>query len=350
MVAELLEKIAEILDVLADLPECDLGTGDQVLDLHGLKNRMEALVAQATAGFDASGQWRADGAYNAARWIAWRTHEPLVSAKAELRLGRAMREMEAVANAWAGGEISRHHVGVLSKARTDQAAEAFDRDVKSLLDDAKELNYGAFKRTVAYWSLEADPDAADRSYKEKDDGRNLYCSKSFEDCYLGEFSLAPIGGEIFYNELKRIEEAMFEADMAGAKERVGAHASYLDCNRTPAHRRADALVEMAIRSATMPAGRRPAPLFSVFVNYETICELARGAIIPPGRAVAVARRSAARAGRVRLAVACHRRRLGATAVPRSHPSCCRSPRPAVLSPELRPSRRRLPDRPHPTVA
>jgi len=52
-------------------------------------------------------------------------------------------------------------------------------------------------------------------------------------------------------------------------------------------RRADALVEMATRSATVPAGgRRPAPLFSVFVGYETlhgrICELAHGTVVAPG--------------------------------------------------------------------
>ena len=48
--------------------------------------------------------------------------------------------------------------------------------------------------------------------------------------------------------------------------------------------RADALVEMAIRSRTVPAdGRRPEPLFSVFVGFETfagrICELANGTVV-----------------------------------------------------------------------
>ena len=51
-------------------------------------------------------------------------------------------------------------------------------------------------------------------------------------------------------------------------------------------RRADALVEMATRSRTAPAeGIRPAPLFSVFVGYETlhgrICELENGTVLAP---------------------------------------------------------------------
>ena len=56
--------------------------------------------------------------------------------------------------------------------------------------------------------------------------------------------------------------------------------------RTSGQRRADALVEMATRSRSAPAeGIRPAPLFSVFVGYETlhgrICELENGTVLPP---------------------------------------------------------------------
>ena len=47
---------------------------------------------------------------------------------------------------------------------------------------------------------------------------------------------------------------------------------------------------MATRSATVPAdGRRPVPLFSVFVGYDTlhgrICELAQGMALTPGSLV-----------------------------------------------------------------
>ena len=57
--------------------------------------------------------------------------------------------------------------------------------------------------------------------------------------------------------------------------------------RRPAQRRADALVEMARRSAGYPhGGRLPEPLFSVMVGYETfagrICELANGTVVTPG--------------------------------------------------------------------
>jgi hypothetical protein len=57
--------------------------------------------------------------------------------------------------------------------------------------------------------------------------------------------------------------------------------------RTPAQRRADALVEMATRARTAPKdGRRPAPLFDVVVDYETLAgpvlELFNRTVLTPG--------------------------------------------------------------------
>ena len=97
----------------------------------------------------------------------------------------------------------------------------------------------------------------------------------------------PIGGSIFNDELKRLEKELFEADWAEAKARVGEGVTVDDLRRSPAQRRADAAVEMAIRSATAPAGgKRPEPLLSVLVGYETfagmMCQLADGTAVTPG--------------------------------------------------------------------
>src|SRR5439155_22759328 len=75
-----------------------------------------------------------------------------------------------------------------------------------------------------------------------------------------------------------IEDEFFDLDHASGS------------SRTPAQRRADALVEMAVRASTAPAdGRRPAPLFTVLVGYETfagrVCELANRTVVTPGSLV-----------------------------------------------------------------
>jgi hypothetical protein len=104
--------------------------------------------------------------------------------------------------------------------------------------------------------------------------------------WLGQMTLDPVSGAIVAGELNRLEHQLFEADCAQAKERLGRAARIDELARTSAQRRADALVEMATRSRTAPAeGIRPAPLFSVFVGYETlhgrICELENGTVLAP---------------------------------------------------------------------
>ena len=90
------------------------------------------------------------------------------------------------------------------------------------------------------------------------------------------------------NELHRLEQLLFEAEWAEARERLGREPTVADLPRTPGQRRADAFVEMARRSRTVPGdGRRPAPLFTVLVGYETlhgrICQLEDGTVVPPGQ-------------------------------------------------------------------
>jgi len=99
--------------------------------------------------------------------------------------------------------------------------------------------------------------------------------------------LDPVNGAIVDDTLTVIEQEMFEADWKEAKAVHGDDVSLAKLARTPAQRRADALVEMATRAATAPAGgRRPRPLFTVLVDYPTmtgrVCELADGTVITPG--------------------------------------------------------------------
>jgi hypothetical protein len=83
---------------------------------------------------------------------------------------------------------------------------------------------------------------------------------------------------------------LFEEDWKEARARLGFEPTVNDLSRTPSQRRADAAKEMATRSRTAPEhGRRPAPLFSILVDFETFCgrtcELAQGIAVTPGSLV-----------------------------------------------------------------
>ena len=196
-----------------------------------------------------------------------------------------MPEAEA---AWLAGDVGEAHVGVLAEARR------CERDASSATSPCggpgPDLQYRHFANTWptgASWPI---PTGTEAKAKADDESRRLHLSKSWQGrCFLdGIFD--PIGGEIFATTLERIEQELFDADWAEAKARVGDDVFVTDLARTPAQRRADAAVEMARRAGAVPEGaRRPEPLFTVFVGYETfagrICELAGGSVVSPGSLV-----------------------------------------------------------------
>jgi Domain of unknown function (DUF222) len=113
--------------------------------------------------------------------------------------------------------------------------------------------------------------------------------------------LTPLARATVGTALWRIEQELFDAEWAQARAEHGDQTCAAHISRTPAQRRHDALVEMARRAMVAPAdGRRPEPLVSVMIGYETfkgrVCQLADGTVITPGTVASLlARRSASTA-------------------------------------------------------
>ena len=269
----------------------DAELGELLVDLRRLENRLEAAATRHAGSWDARRAWAADGARTGASWLAYRTRMPHVTARRRVRLGRQLHDLpEVVGRAWAAGDIDAAHMGALARARSERAAAAFDRDAEMLVDQACRLRFDDFCRVLAYWSQGADPDGAEADAAELVDRRRCHVSRTFRGCVVGDFLLDPVPGTIVSTTLGEIERELWEADWAEARARLGGGATMFDLRRTPAQRRADALVEMATRARIAPAdGRRPAPLFTVLVGFETlagrVCELADGTALTPGSLV-----------------------------------------------------------------
>ena len=247
---------------------------------------MDSFVTEATAAFEVGEEWAAEGAKTAASWIATRCRVARRAAKRRVRLGRTLRHLPAVAQAWREGTIGTDQAGAIARARRHRTEAAMARDEEMLVAQAEELGFEDFTGVLEYWKQLADPDGAEASDEERKAARHVFFESSLDGMWLGQMTLDPISGSIVASELNRLEHDLFESDCAQAKERLGHTARIDELARTSGQRRADALVEMATRSRSAPAeGIRPAPLFSVFVGYETlhgrICELENGTVLPP---------------------------------------------------------------------
>jgi hypothetical protein len=207
-----------------------------------------------------------------------------------VRRGKMLRHLPHVAQAWSDGAISASHVDAIARLRQPSTEAALQRDEDLLVRQAKKLRFEHFLRAVDYWAQRADPDGSEAAAEERRARRDVYLEPSFSGMYLGAITLDPISGAIVAEELDRLATEFFEADREKARAELGRDPTIEDLCRTSSQRRADALVEMATRSGTAPAdGRRPAPLFTVLVGWETlggrVCELAQGIALTPGSLV-----------------------------------------------------------------
>jgi hypothetical protein len=285
-----LKELTEAMDRLVESDPSTFSDAESILTLQRQLARLEAFVTTATAAFDASGDWAADGAQTCAAWLATRTRLPKRIVRRRIRLGRNLRLLPAVERAWLSGDISEPQAAAVADLRNDATEEFLQRDEELLVEHGRTLRFDHFSRVLAYWALHADPEGSeDRAETQRQD-RDAYLDVTFGGMTVGKLTFDPISGAIVSNELERLVDAAFRADWGEAKERLGRDPTVNDLRRSPGQRRADAFVEMAIRSASMPPGaRRPEPLFSVYVGYETlhgpICELAQGTVLSPGSLV-----------------------------------------------------------------
>ena len=280
--AKLREGITEFIETHPSL-RCD---GETITFLHHEMNRLQYGVSTSEAEFEQWGEWGSEGAKTATAWIDTTCHVPKKVARAELRRGRALATFPVLAEAWKNGEIGADHVDAVLRVKRPVTEEALWRDEATLVDAARTLKFAEFCTVVDYWEQHADQDGTEEAAMARQAARDVYLFPSVGG-YLGKMNLDPIGGAIVANELQRIEEEFFEADLAEAKERLGRDPHPDELRRTPAQRRADALIEMAVRSASTPAdAQRPVPLFSVVVDYPTlagrICQLDEGSVVTPG--------------------------------------------------------------------
>ncbi len=289
------ELLQQATDALARI-DPDTLTGDELgaglVDWHRSDARLAAAKARLTAAFEARRAYRADGSKTAAAWLARHTQASPAAMRAQTRLARRLRDIPATTAALAAGEISERHAEVLAGLAGSPrkvVADTFPRAEAKLLEYAKTMAFDDFVTSVRYWESVVDQDGVEDQAADDHASRHLHLSQTFRGNWVLDGQLDPVTGEQVATELRRLERELFEADWAAAKAIHGEDTRLEHLQRTPAQRRADALREMARRSAAKPADTsEPRPLLVVHLGDDSLrrlCELASGTVIAPGQLV-----------------------------------------------------------------
>lgn len=245
---------------------------------------LAAFKARLAHEWEGRKTWCRDGAGAPSAWLAKRSRADKRDWGSALWIGRVLTDMPLVAAAYGAGDIDTCHVRKLASVYNHRSAAAFTRDEDVLVAFAQRLTFLDFCVKVGCWALENDPDGTSKRARDAYDRRDAYFVASFGGTWIGRQTLDPVSGEIISAEHTRLEKALFEADWAEARERLGREPTVADLRRTPAQRRADAFVEMAKRSARPAAGKSPRPLFTVSIGeraFEWLCRLTSGEVVSP---------------------------------------------------------------------
>jgi len=249
---------------------------EAVIALAQQRDRLAAAHARLLARWDGRQVWQNDGSRSAVARLARDTRCFAGTARNELRRARRLSELPSTAAAGLDNTISLDQVDLITRADQPWRHAHLLADEAQLVQWCSELSASASARLVTYWANRIDSEVAHDS-DPGDHANRVHVSDTLDGTVVLNGVLDPLGGAAFANELRHLAEQVRRADLQAG------------VSRSPAQRRAAALVEMAIRSASAPAdGRRPRPLFTVQLgddSFERLCETGAGAVIAPGALV-----------------------------------------------------------------
>ena len=277
MVGGPLATLTAAIDELAGVDLDSVGDAelhDAVVGLGALSTRLEAQWCRLIRSWDNRQIWADNGSKAAGARLARETHRRPRRRPAGHR-ARDLVKMPHTDAAYQAGEIYGPHVDLVAACDRQWRNAALHRRPRELLVNLCRTPFFAVAaRGIDYWKQCADFDAADRDADTVRAGRHLSASVTFNGAVAIDGVLDPLGGEVFKTELDRLCQQLRLEDLRDGVE------------RTTTQRRADALVEMAMRSATAPVdGLRPRPLLSVTIGidpFNHLCQTAAGTVIAPG--------------------------------------------------------------------
>ena len=215
---------------LAGLPVAALG--EDVVTLGIARNRLEAEFARRLVAFDRGGGAAAAGAASTAAWLRHQARLAPGPAAAWVRTARRLADdLTASAAALAAGAVSVRHVEVIAAATADLPAEAVAGGEAILLGAAREVDPLRLRHAATHFRHVVAPDRVRADATAAHAGRYLTLAETFGGTVALQGQLDPEAGATV------LAAVMPLASPAGPAD-----------DRTPAQRRADALVELARRS------------------------------------------------------------------------------------------------------
>ena len=237
-----------------------LGTGQQILELLKERDRIDAQIVSLLRQLDDDCEWADDGAVSLFGWLRDVGGRARRDAGRLKDLAAKLGRMPAVEKAWLSGELGSGHVDAVTANVDRTTAELFAEQETELVPTLAALGAVDCERAMRVWRAHAK--AIVDGVEPAEPPRALHLSET-TDGFVGTMSFDTDGGQYVRTAL----------EVAESKDQEG------DAPRTPAQRRADALVDICkefLDHHDRPTTPRNRPHVSVIVRIEEAEEFGPG--------------------------------------------------------------------------
>jgi hypothetical protein len=233
-------------ETLSDQP--DARVEEDFEELLQTDERVQLAKLRRLADLERRGVYARDGYVSATAWLIHKHRMSPGLAKQLVRMARALEEMPHTRAALRDGDITTSAVRVLVDARAVDP-DAFARSEEKLVDAARVQSVKNLERITAYWRQAVEREQGVDPDERLRQRRRLHLSISFLGMVRMDGDFDPEGGGTMLAAVDAVLDA--EARSRG-----------VDDGRTPAQRRADALVEIArqwleMQNRPVVGGERP---------------------------------------------------------------------------------------------
>jgi hypothetical protein len=232
-----------MFEALADMVE-DLRVpvdGDALAELYGIRDRLDAVLADATVAFDDAELWELDGATSLTAWL--RDRAGMTSGRAGHVVGvtRRIRCLPVTLQVWRDGGLSSGQVDAVMANVKPALVGLFAEHEADLVVDLASLTTAETMVAMQRWRERAEALVDDKEPVERK--RSLHHSDGLDGRGVLSGHFDPDSNEVIKSALRLAESPDVEGEPA----------------RTPAERRADSLVDVCRHfldhQHTKPGGR-----------------------------------------------------------------------------------------------
>src|SRR6266511_3114686 len=221
--------------------------------VHPLVCRMEAQRSRVTGSVHRRGAVFAEGAVSRVAWL--RSRLRMSDGQAQLRAAAAVRQVPELATAYAAGQVSYAQISVVAAVVPDIDPEVLAAGAGKLLaEQVTQLAPGPLRQVAVRVRDHFEPEAAERRARQRLEERWLSVARTFDGAVAVQRVLDPDGGELLLATLNGLMPPPVAHDL-----------------RTPAHRRADALLDLCRLAANhTPTAGGEKPHVTVTIDWETL--------------------------------------------------------------------------------